>query len=244
MKARQASAHTRRVLAALQGGLVVSVQPVDGGPMDDHGTVVRMALAAVAGGAAGLRIEGADRLQQVRTAVTVPLIGIVKRDLGSSPVRITPTLADVAALRAAGADVIAVDATARLRPVPVADLLRAIQASGAVAMADASGLDDGLAAWALGFEVVGSTLSGYTGGPVPATPDLGLVAGLARAGVRVMAEGRYDSPELAAAARAAGAFAVTVGSALTRLEVATARFAESLRVNPGIGTDCFDRSAS
>jgi len=43
-----------------------------------------------------------------------------------------------------------------------------------------------------------------------------------------MAEGRYDTPGRAAAAIAAGAWSVTVGSALTRPAVATARFATEI----------------
>ncbi len=227
---------------ALQRGLVVSCQPVDGGPLDDDATVARMAQAAVAGGAAALRIEGARRLAVVRAAVAVPIVGIVKRDLADSPVRITPFVADVMALVAAGADIVAVDVTCRPRPVSVAALFEAITATGAHAMADASCEADALAAWKMGFVIVGTTLSGYTGGPLPAEPDLTLVARLALAGCRVMAEGRYDTPARAAAAVQAGAWAVTVGSALTRLEVATAWFATALhpagmRENEHIGTD-------
>jgi N-acylglucosamine-6-phosphate 2-epimerase len=217
--------------SALHGRLVVSCQPVDGGPLDDDGVVVRMAQAAVAGGAAALRIEGAARLALVRAAVGVPLLGIVKRDLPDSAVRITPWLTDVQALAAAGADVIAVDATARDRPFSVAALREAINAQGVLAMADCACEADALAAWSQGFAIVGSTLSGYTNAaqqPVPDAPDLALVQRLAAAGCRVMAEGRYDTPELAAAALAAGAWAVTVGSAITRLEVVTGRFANAM----------------
>jgi putative N-acetylmannosamine-6-phosphate epimerase len=231
-----APSHAAAALAELdgrlRGGLVVSVQPVDGGPLDDDATVARLARAAVVGGAAALRIEGARRLAVVRAAVDVPLIGIVKRDLADSPVRITPFVDDVRALARAGADAIAVDATARARPVPVAELLAAIRAAGCCAMADASCEADALAAAALGFEIVGSTLAGYTaapGVPVPAEPDLALVRTLSARGLRVMAEGRYDTPERAAAAIAAGAWAVTVGSALTRLEVATGWFVAALQ---------------
>jgi N-acylglucosamine-6-phosphate 2-epimerase len=229
--------------AALQGGLVVSCQPVDGGPLDDDAWVARMALAAVAGGAVALRIEGAARLAAVRAALSktvqgplpvplpVPLIGIVKRDLPDSPVRITPWLQDVRDLVAAGANVVAVDATQRPRPVPLTALLAEIHSLGALAMADASCTTDALVAWRAGFDVVGTTLAGYTAGPevaVPDLPDLALVRTLAQAGCRVMAEGRYDTPERAAAALRAGAWAVTVGSAITRLEVVTGWFAHAL----------------
>jgi len=197
--------------------------------MDEHGTVVRMAQAALAGGAVGLRIEGVARLALVRQAVSVPLVGIVKRDLADSPVRITPWLQDVHELVAAGADVVAVDVTQRVRPVPVEAQLRAIHELGALAMADASCAADALAAWSAGFDIVGTTLSGYTGGAVPAEPDLALVRLLSQAGCRVIAEGRYDTPQRAAAARAAGAWAVTVGSAITRLEVVTGWFAAAIQ---------------
>ena len=228
---RLVRAHRRdlqAVDAALRGGLVVSCQPVDGGPMDDDGVVARMARAAVAAGAVAVRIEGARRLAVVRQAVEVPVIGIVKRDLADSPVRITPFVEDVQALAAAGADIVAVDVTRRTRPVPVRALRQAILECGVLAMADASEAEDALAAWDQGFHIVGTTLSGYTGGPVPGSPDLDLVGRLAAAGCRVMAEGRYDTPALAAQALSRGAWAVTVGSALTRLEVATGWFVQAL----------------
>jgi N-acylglucosamine-6-phosphate 2-epimerase len=44
-----------------------------------------------------------------------------------------------------------------------------------------------------------------------------------------MAEGRINTPELAARAIAAGASAVTVGSALTRLEHVTSWFADAVK---------------
>ena len=84
-----------QVEAALRGGLVVSCQPVEGGPLDDDDVVCRLARAAVDGGAAGLRVAGASRVRRVRGAVEVPVIGIVKRDLKDSAVRITPHLQDV-----------------------------------------------------------------------------------------------------------------------------------------------------
>ncbi|MFN6887679.1 N-acetylmannosamine-6-phosphate 2-epimerase, partial [Proteus mirabilis] len=62
-------------------------------------------------------------LKATRPLIDVPIIGIVKRDLPDSPVRITPWLNDIEALAAAGADIIAFDGTDRLRPVPVKALL-------------------------------------------------------------------------------------------------------------------------
>ena len=85
-------------------------------------------------------------------------------------------------------------------------------------MADCSSLDDALECWQLGFDMVGTTLSGYTAEETPDEPDLALVKSLSAAGCRVVAEGRYNTPAQAAAAMPCGAWAVTVGSAITRLE--------------------------
>ena len=226
--AQQRTARLLQLDASVRGGLVVSCQPVENGPLDVDGVVVRMAQAALSGGASALRIEGAARLTAVRQALTAPIIGIVKRDLPDSPVRITPWIEDVRALLAAGADVIAVDATARLRPVAVADLLQAIQAGGALAMADCACLEDGLAAAAAGFDIIGTTLSGYIEGDIPDEPDYELLAALCARLPRVMAEGRYNRPEQAAQAIKLGAWAVTVGTAITRTESVTAWFSAAL----------------
>jgi N-acetylmannosamine-6-phosphate 2-epimerase/N-acetylmannosamine kinase len=212
------------LLDRLKDGLIVSCQPVDDGPMDRPEIVAALALAAKAGGARALRIEGADNVAAVTQRCDLPVIGIVKRDLADSPVRITPWVEDVQALAAAGAKAIAVDATVRARPVSVADLLAAIRATGCVAMADIATLQDARAARAMGFDIVGTTLSGYTGGPMPEAPDLQLVTDCAALGGVVVAEGRYNSPALAAAALRAGATAVCVGSAVTRQEHVTAWF--------------------
>ncbi|TBL30201.1 N-acetylmannosamine-6-phosphate 2-epimerase, partial [Klebsiella oxytoca] len=75
-----------------KGGLIVSCQPVDNSPMDKPDIVAAMAQAAVNAGAVAVRIEGIDNLKETRPLIDVPIIGIVKRDLPDSPVRITPWL--------------------------------------------------------------------------------------------------------------------------------------------------------
>ncbi|MGI4677353.1 N-acetylmannosamine-6-phosphate 2-epimerase [Klebsiella pneumoniae] len=200
------------------GGLIVSCQPVPGSPLDNPAIVAAMALAAEQAGAVALRIEGQANLQAVRPLVTVPVIGLIKRDLPDSPVRITPWLQDIDALAQGGADIIAIDGTQRQRPTSVSALLAEIHQLGKVAMADCSSLDDALECWQLGAEIVGTTLSGYTAEETPDEPDLALVQCLSAAGCRVIAEGRYNTPAQAAEAMRCGAWAVTVGSAITRLE--------------------------
>jgi putative N-acetylmannosamine-6-phosphate epimerase len=196
--------------------------------MDAPTFVVGLALAALAGGAAGLRIEGLANVSAVRAATDRPIIGLVKRAEPATDVFITPLPADVAALREAGADIVAFDATKRPRPASVQALVATAHEAGALAMADIATIDDAVAAIAAGADIVGTTLSGYTGGDVPQSPDLALVAALARHGCPVFAEGRYHTPAQAQAAITAGAAAVVVGSAITRVEHITGWFAAAV----------------
>ena len=217
------------VLSQIQYGLISSCQPVDDGPMDKPEIVSAMAQASVVGGASGLRIEGVDNLKATRPFVNIPIIGIVKRDLPDSPVRITPFLQDIEDLANAGADIIAVDGTNRPRPVDIASAVKKIHEMGCLAMADCSNLEEGLYCKELGFDIIGSTMSGYTGGEVPEEPDYQLVRDLKSAGCFVMAEGRYNTPELTKVAIEIGADCVTVGSALTRLEHIVSWFATAIK---------------
>ncbi|MGF1722430.1 putative N-acetylmannosamine-6-phosphate 2-epimerase [Vibrio kyushuensis] len=206
------------LLDKLAHGFVSSCQPVDGGPMDKPSIVAAMAAASIAGGASGLRIEGVENLKAVRPLVSVPIIGIIKRDLIDSDVRITPFIEDVIALKEAGADIIAIDATNRARPTEVTTLVDKIHELGCLVMADCSNYDEGMAAFKLDVEIIGTTMSGYVSGSVPTEPDFPFITRLAEQGCFVMAEGRFNSPELAGAAIKAGASCVTVGSAITRVE--------------------------
>jgi len=214
----------------LRAKLVVSCQPVDNGPMDRPDITAAMARAAEAGGAAGLRIEGIANLLAVRPVTSLPIIGILKRDLNDTGVRITPLLEDVAELAAAGANVIAYDATARTRPVATGELVAEIKGLGCLAMADCARLADGKQALLEGADILGTTLSGYVYEIIPddTGPDLGLIAAFARLGTFVMAEGRVNSPQAAREAMAAGADCVTVGSAITRIEIVTGWFAKAI----------------
>jgi N-acylglucosamine-6-phosphate 2-epimerase len=223
------------VLEKLRGSLVVSCQPVDDGPMDLPKITAAMALAAEAGGAAGLRIEGINNLEVIRPLTRLPIIGIIKTDLSNSPVRISPFLENVMGLTAAGADIVAYDATDRSRPVATADLVGAIKQHGKLAMADCATLSDAQTALAEGADIIGTTLSGYAYDIAPrdAGPDLDLIRTFSKLGGFVMAEGRLNSPHLAKLAMESGADCVTVGSAVTRVEHITNWFARAVDSSQG-----------
>ncbi|WP_246765109.1 N-acetylmannosamine-6-phosphate 2-epimerase [Ensifer sp. PDNC004] len=220
---------------SLKHGLIVSCQPVKGGVMDNAAMVVGFALAALDGGATALRIESADYVRAVRQATDRPIIGLVKRDLDTSPVRITPFIEDVDALAAAGADIIAYDATSRERPVATKTLVERIHTAGKIAMADCSVIADAERALVEGAQIVGSTLAGYTGPVEPTEPDFALIAAMRSLTPHVVAEGCVRTPEQAAQALQAGAFTVVVGSAITRPEHVTAWFRRALDETLGGG---------
>lgn len=216
------------IIERLRGSLIVSCQPVVGGPLDRPDIVVGFALAALASGAAAVRIEGIANVTAVRAATRDAIIGLIKRDIPGTTVRISATCADIDALAEAGADIIAFDATAYPRPAPAADLLAAIHRHGRLAMADISTSAEAEAAAHLGADLIGTTLSGYMAGEVPETPDYALISAIVGFGKPVIAEGRIRTPEQARTAIEAGAFAVVVGSAITRPEHITEWFATAV----------------
>jgi N-acylglucosamine-6-phosphate 2-epimerase len=215
-------------LEALRGGLVVSVQAPDGSPLAEPSHLVAMARAASLGGAAGIR---AVEVAAVKEAVALPVIGLRKRRVEDSEVYITPSLEDARAVAAAGADIVAVDATLRPRPdgVPLAGLVEQLAVP---VLADVDCFEAGVAAREAGAAAVATTLAGYTGAGAPASagPDLDLVEALASAlDCPVFAEGRIATPDQARAAFDVGAFAVVVGTAITDPVALTRGFAAAAR---------------
>ncbi|MDB5095653.1 MAG: putative N-acetylmannosamine-6-phosphate 2-epimerase [Cyanobacteria bacterium RYN_339] len=187
-----------------------------------------MARAAAEGGAAAIRCECPADIAAIRAAVALPLIGLWK--VGDTGVYITPTVDAVHVVAAAGADMIAIDATDRPRLEPVAALIEAAHALGKLVLADCATPEEAVAAQAAGADAVAPTLAGYTGGPVPSEPAWALLEAMVRdCRVPVFMEGRIWSPAEARRALDLGAWAVVVGSAITRPQLITARFAEAVQ---------------
>jgi N-acylglucosamine-6-phosphate 2-epimerase len=215
------------VLESLRGGLVVSVQAPAGSPLASPGYIAAMARAASLGGAAGIR---AVEVVAVKEAVGLPVIGLLKREVEGSEVYITPTLEDARAVAAAGADIVAVDATLRPRPDGV-ELAALVSELAVPVLADVDCFEAGVAAREAGAAAVATTLAGYTDpAAAPDEPDLELVSALAaELDCPVFAEGRIATPGQAHAAFDAGAFAVVVGTAITDPIALTRGFAAAAR---------------
>jgi N-acylglucosamine-6-phosphate 2-epimerase len=226
------------LLEILHGGLIVSCQPdadePENDPMNRPEIMAAMAQAAVLGGAAAIRADSPPHIAAIREVVKVPIIGIYKSDLPGYAVRITTTTAHAIEVIGAGADMVAVDATARPHPegITTAGFIRmVIEVTGKPVLADVATFEEGLAAAEAGAAAVATTLSGYTSySPRRFDPDLELLDQLVKAlSIPVIAEGRFNTPVLAAQALKHGAWAVTVGSAITRPMTITKSFLREMR---------------
>lgn len=220
-------------LYSLRGGLIVSCQAKVGEPMRDPRIMAAVAQSVVMGGAKAVRANLPDQIEAIRAAVDVPIFGIYKRDYPDSEVFITPTLDEARAVVAAGCDVLTVEATARQRPrgQSLTAFMHAIKAEFDLpVMADISTHAEGVHAVALGADLIATTLSGYTPySPQQSAPDFDLIETLARSvDVPVIAEGRIATPTDARRAFDCGAFAVVVGSMITRPGHITAAFLRGL----------------
>lgn len=212
----------------LPRGLVVSCQARADNPLHGPQFMGAMALAARDGGAVAIRANGPEDIAAVK-ASGLPVIGIHKVFSDAYPVYITPDFAAAEAIVAAGAEIVALDCTLRARDGESPDILvrRIREELGAEVFADISTLEEGLAAADWGATYVATTLSGYTEAtqPKPETPDLKLIEQLvARLSIPVVAEGRYNSPELVRQGFEAGAHAIVVGTMITNPREITKAF--------------------
>ncbi|HVO42765.1 MAG TPA: hypothetical protein VMT34_09085, partial [Aggregatilineales bacterium] len=134
------------LVSELRHGLIVSCQAAPDEPLYGSGFMVGMARAAVVGGAVGIRANGPESIAAIRGAVTLPIIGLYKYDLPGFEVRITPTLQHALEIAAAGATLIALDATARPHPggISTADFIAEVRSATRLpVVADVSTLAEG-----------------------------------------------------------------------------------------------------
>jgi putative N-acetylmannosamine-6-phosphate epimerase len=210
--------------------LIVSCQARDGEPFRDSASMAKFALSAVTGGAAAIRARGADDIRAIRRAVDVPILGISKVVQDDGRILITATFEDARELVEAGAGMIALDVTCRGQRYGALERVRRIGRELKVpVMADIATVEEALAAAGAGADFVLTTMRGYTDETAGVQDfDLAFVEELVqRSPVPVIAEGKIDTPEQVRAALEAGAYAVVVGSAITRPVTIAQRFADA-----------------
>ncbi len=216
--------------------LIVSCQALPHEPLHSSYIMGRMAVAAKEGGAAGIRANTREDIAEIRKQVDLPVIGIVKRDYPNSSVFITPTMKEMEELVETGTEIIAVDATCRVRPEgkTLDEFYREVRAAWPeqLLMADCSTLEEALHADELGFDFIGTTLVGYTEESRELRiedNDFELIREiLSRVSHRVIAEGNIDTPEKVRRVMDLGVYSVVVGSAITRPQLITRTFVKAL----------------
>ena len=220
----------------LQGGLIVSVQAPEGSPMRHNDVIAAMAEASLNNGAIGVRLESPEHIGAVRRRCPEALIiGLWKRTFADSAVYITPGWEEIRAVWAAGADVVALDATDRPRPEGqdlAALIRRAREELHAPLMADVDSVANGLQAAELGCQWVGTTLYGYTEATASQSPPAwGLLPQLRQQlplETLLICEGGISSPQQARQALEGGADAVVVGTAITGVDLQVAAYRRQL----------------
>jgi N-acylglucosamine-6-phosphate 2-epimerase len=222
-------------LEALHGRLIVSCQASEGDPLDDLDTLTRIATSVLRGGAGGLRAEGVARIAAFRKITQLPIIGIIKTYDTNGDVYITPDFHSAKAICDAGADIIALDCTARRLTAaePWSELITRIHTElNRPVLADIATLEDALAAERAGADAVATTLYGYTSETAnQRSVSWPLIQSiLANLTIPVLVEGHITHPDEVRTALDLGATAVVVGSAITRPETITARFVQATQM--------------
>lgn len=222
------------MLNQVKGELIVSCQALSDEPLHSSFIMSKMALAAMEGGAKGIRANSKEDIIEIKKEVDLPVIGIVKRDYSNSHVFITATIKEIDELLESGCDMIAMDATNRERPEN--SQLEALvqyakeQAPNIELMADIATVEDAIQAEKLGFDCISTTLHGYTqetSSKKLYDDDFAFLRSvLEHVSIPVIAEGNVMTPEMYEKCMDHGAFASVVGGAITRPRDITRRFVE------------------
>ncbi len=223
-----------KVLDKLKNGLIVSCQSEGDDPFNTPEGMALFARAAEMGGAAGIRSEGIAKTKEILRHVDVPVIGLVKDEFEDGSVCITRVMEAVDAMCEMGCEVIAVDGTDRkFHGMTGSEFIRQVKREFEITvMADLDRLEAAEACIKAGADCLSTTLSGYTAatrGIEMHLPDIGLLRALVKTSkLPVFAEGRINTPELAKTMIEAGAWAVVVGTAITRPRVVTGWYLEAM----------------
>ena len=221
----------------IKGQMIISCQAIPGEPLyvEEKSVMYLMARAAKMAGTPAIRTSSIRDVAAIKEETGLPVIGLVKIQYPGFEGYITPTMKEVDELAAVGSDVIALDCTLRKRGdgKTVNEFMTEVRKKypDAILMADISNYEEGINAWKLGMDIVGTTMSGYTAdSPKTDGPDYELVRRLAETvDVPVIGEGKIHYPDQAVKMLDAGAFAIVVGGAITRPLESANRFMAAVK---------------
>ncbi len=217
----------------IKGKLIVSCQALENEPLHSSFVMGKMAKAAKEGGAVAIRAQGVEDILEIKKTTNLPVIGIIKRNYSNSEIYITPTKKEVEELSKTKCEMIAIDATDRVRPNGeiLKDLIDYIHSFDILVMADISTYEEALNAQNLGCDCISTTLCGYTSySENHEGPNLELIKKLSdELYIPVIAEGRINTPKDLKDVYENGAFSAVVGSAITRPQLITEKFVNAIK---------------
>lgn len=222
------------MLDIIKNKLIVSCQALEDEPLHSPFVMGKMASAAKEGGAVAIRAQGVEDIKEIKKATSLPVVGIIKRNYEDSEIYITPTKKEIDELLTTGCEMIAIDATNRKRPnnENLKDLIDYIKSKNILIMADISNYEEGVNAQELGVDCISTTLSGYTSYTKSIDgPDFELMRTLVEnLHIPIVAEGRINTPQDLQEAYKIGVYSAVVGSAITRPQIITAKFANAINI--------------
>ena len=221
------------VIEKLRHQLIVSCQAREGQPFNSPDLLSKMAEAAEMGGAKGIRADKPENISKIKEVVSLPIIGIYKKRIPGKHVFITPSYEDAVAIIAAGADIVGIECTFqdnRKEELPLI-IEKLKQNSHHPLLADVSTLEEAVFAQKIGFDLVATTLNGYTSyTSYQKEFDFNLLDNMIKTlTIPVIAEGHIKTPIEAVKAIQHGAYSVVVGKAITMPSEITKWFVEALK---------------
>lgn len=225
----------QKIFDLIRGQLIVSCQALPEEPLHSSFIMSKMAYAAMLGGAKGIRANSVEDIREIKEMVDLPIIGIIKEVYEGSNVFITPTNKEIELLNQEGVAIIALDATKRIRPdgKTISEVFPEIRETykEQIFMADCSTYEEAKEAYELGFDCLGTTLSGYTEYTKHhQLPDLALMERLVQDfPIPVIAEGGIWSPEELKRVFNLGVHSAVVGTAITRPMEITKKFIDAIK---------------
>lgn len=214
---------------------IVSCQALPNEPLHSPFIMGKLAKAALEGGAQGIRANSIVDITEIKKEVDLPIIGIIKQDYADSNIFISPTINEIDALVEAEIEVIATDATFRLRPngQTLDQFYSEVRAKYPTQklMADCSTFEEMCYADKLGFDYISTTLFGYTENSNENAfvnydkliEETKLIKG------KLVAEGQIATPQMAKEIANLNIFdAIVIGSAITRPQLITRGFYEGI----------------
>ncbi len=213
-----------KILNNIKGKLIISCQAAKDEPLYNESAMNAMIQTVVTlGKINALRLAGKRDVKNTKKMFgeNVTIIGITKPDVipknYKELVYITPDVANAKEIIEANADIVAFDCTKRNKNAK--EIVDFIHSKEKLAMGDIASFEDAKYAYDIKCDIISTTLSGYTKETehLPDTPDFELLKKCTEAfDVPIIMEGKIQTEKDVKHAFECGAYAVVIGSMVTR----------------------------